>query len=113
MSLAEDRHAPRGSGSAGLWSAVAGDDRAPARPGDDQPALAENLHGMPDRLVGDAVLLGQVTLGGQLVGDLTSIDAHGDGVRHLHIGEISSKRIHWRHTHVIKVCTSVSFLNSS
>src|ERR1039457_2024727 len=73
------------AGSAGLCPAVAGDERAPALPGDDQPALAENLHGMPDRLVGDAVLLGQVTLGGQLVGDLTSIDAHGDGVRHLHI----------------------------
>src|ERR1017187_3501582 len=108
-----DRHAPPGRDSAGLWSAVTGDERASALPGDDQPALAEDLHGVPHRLVGDAVLLGQIALGGQLVGDLTGLDAHGYGVRHLHIGEIGSERIYWRRTHVIKVCTSASFPNSS
>jgi len=68
---------------------------------------------MPDRLVGDAILPGQIPLGGQLVGDFASLDAHGDVVRHLDIGEIGSQRIYRRRTHVIKVCTSVSYLNSS
>jgi hypothetical protein len=46
------------------------------------------------------------------VGELASIDAHGDVVRHLHIGEVGSKRIHWRRAHMIKVRTSPSSLNS-
>jgi hypothetical protein len=99
-------------GSARLCPAIADDERATALPGDDQPALAENLHGVPDRLVRDAILPGQIALGRQLVGDLASFDAHGDMVRHLHIGEISSQRIYRRRTHVIKVCTFTSYLNS-
>jgi hypothetical protein len=99
--------------SAGLGPPVARNERATPLPGDDQPALAKYLHGAPDRLVGDAVLLGQIAFGGQLVGDFPGFDAHGYGVRHLVIGEIGPKRIHWRRTHVIKVCTSPSCLNTS
>ena len=78
------------AGSAGLWPAVGGDERATALPGDDQPALAEILHGAPDGLVRDTVLGGQGPLRGQLVSELAGLDAHDDIVRHLHVGEIGS-----------------------
>ena len=63
-------------------------ERAPALPGDDQAALPEHLHGVPHRLVGDPVLLGQVPLGRQPMHDLAGFDPHLDVVRHLHIGEV-------------------------
>ncbi len=67
---------------------------------------------MPDGLVGDAVFLGQIALGRQTVGDLTDFDAHLNIVRDLHVREVVGQRIDRGRTHMIKVCTTESCLNS-
>jgi hypothetical protein len=106
-------HRDDARGSAGLCVAILGYESAPALPGDDQPALAENFHGPPDRLVGAAILGREITLAGQLVGELANLDAQRDISRDLHVRKFMLTRIHRLRAHMIKVCTSASSINTS
>ena len=73
------------------------DESAATLAGDDQPALAQNLHGVPDSLVGHAVLLREGALGGQLVLDLAYFDPGRDVVGDLDVGEVGAERVYHRH----------------
>jgi hypothetical protein len=96
------------SGPQQLASGAVGsdDEGSAALPGDDQAAVPQHLHGVPDRLVRDFVLLGQGALGGQLVGDLADLDPGRDVVGDLDVGEIRPERVY--HRHVINVGTLVA-----
>jgi len=59
---------------------------AAARPRDDQAALAQYCHGVPDSLVGNAVLRSDVSFRRQAAGELAGLDPRGNGRRHLHVG---------------------------
>ncbi len=73
------------------------DEGAAALAGDDQPALAQNLHRVPDRLVRDAVLLSQSALGRELVLDLADFDPGREMVGDLDIREVGTEWIYHRH----------------
>jgi hypothetical protein len=73
------------------------DEGAPALPGDDEAALAQDLHRVPHCLIGDAVLLRERALGWQLVLDLADFDPARDVVRYLDIGEVGPERVNNRH----------------
>ena len=85
------------------------DERSAALAGDDQAALAQYLHRVPDSLVGDAVLLSQRALGRQLVLDLAYFDPGRDLVSDLDVGEVGTQRVY--HRHVDERRRSASCLN--
>ena len=59
---------------------------------DDQVAVAEDRHGVPDGDVGDAELFGQGAFAGQLDRVLAGGDAGGDGVGDLLVGVLDAGR---------------------
>jgi len=79
------------------------DEGAPALAGDDQAALTQNLHRVPDGLVSDAILLRQGALGWKLVADLADLDPRRDVIGHLDISEVGAEWVY--HWHVINVGT--------
>jgi len=79
------------------------DEGAAALACDDQSALPQDLHRVPDCLVRDAVLLCQGAFGRQLVADIAHLDPRGDVIGHLDVGEVRAEWIY--HRHVINVGT--------
>ena len=73
------------------------DKRAAALAGDDQAPIAKHLHSVPDRLVGDAVLLRERALSGQLVLDLANLDPGRDVIGNLDVGEVGTQRVYSGH----------------
>ena len=76
---------------------------AAALAGDDEAALAQHLHGVPDGLVGNAVLFRQGALRRQLVADLADFDPGRDVIGDLDVGEVWAEWIDLGH--VINVDT--------
>ena len=89
--------APRGCRPGRPARRARGDEGAAALPGDDQPPLAQHLHGAAHRLVGDLVLVSQRPLGGQPHRELALGDALGDGVRHLQVAVVAVHLVNLRH----------------
>src|SRR5262245_15694814 len=73
------------------------DERSAALPGDDQAALPQDLHRVPDGLIRHAVFFGQGALGRKLVLDLTQLDPGRDVVCDLDIREVRTQRVYHRH----------------
>jgi hypothetical protein len=67
---------------------------------DDNPAVAQYRHGVPNGGVGDSVFLGKAPLAGKLRRDLALFDPPLDVVRHLHIGIFRPKGIDRTSAHV-------------
>jgi hypothetical protein len=55
-------------------------------PGDDDAAVAQDADAVAEGLVGDAVVAGEVSLGGEQVGELASLDAGLECVGDLEVG---------------------------
>jgi hypothetical protein len=69
------------------------DEGAAALPGDNQAALAQDLHRVPDGLVSDSEICGKLALGRQPAGDRAAGDARSHGVRDLAVGGLPSGSI--------------------
>ena len=76
-----------------LTAGCRSNERAPALPGNDEPAVAKHLHRMPDGLVGNAVFLGECALGGQFVADVADLYPGRYVVGYLDVGEVGAERI--------------------
>jgi hypothetical protein len=84
----------RRAGRAGGWR----DESAPALAGDNQAAIAQHLHRVPEGLVCDAVFFGQRSLRWQFVREFADLNPGRNAISHLHIGEIHvAERINQRH----------------
>lgn len=88
-------------------------ERAPPVNGDDQASLAQDLHGVPDCRVGDAVLLGKTTFAREFRGDLALRDATCDVVSYLDIRILRPIRINRTRWHRITIECSLSWVNVS
>lgn len=88
-------------------------ERAPSVNGDDQSSLAEDLHGVPDGRVGDAVLLGEAAFAREFRGDLSLRDATCDVVGYLDIRILRPIRINRTRWHRITIECSLSWVNVS
>ena len=88
-------------------------ERAASVNGDDQPSLAQDLHGVPDGRVGDAVLFGEAALAREFRGDLSLSDPTRNVVRHLDIRILSPIGINWTRRHMLTIECSLSWANVS
>jgi hypothetical protein len=86
---------------------------APAVDGDDDPALAQQRHCVPDGGVGDPVFLGEAPLAGEFPRDLALGDPPLHVVRDLDIGIFSPKGINRTRGHKINLGCSPSCQNTS
>jgi hypothetical protein len=84
------------------------DEGSPAMRRDDDPALAQYCHRVPDRGVGDPVFVGEAPLAGELGCDLALGDPSLDIVSDLDIGILSPKGINRTSRHTITIGCSLS-----
>ena len=105
-------HSWHASGLRTAWSTWC-HEGSPAVDGDDDSALAQQRHCVPDGGVRDSVFLGEAPLAGEFPRDLALGDPPLDVVRYLNVGIFSSKGINRTRGHKINIGCSLSCQNTS